>query len=174
MQTRVVFEMDEPTPEGDAVLISLTASIRKFCPDVQAAIFPRYNVDLSHCRMSEGIVNTAEIAQIEINKHPAFDMCIYISPRVVKAEKRLIPATIFVIRTREKLLAARVQVIHEKKIRPLVQKMIGPEVGLAHEQLFGTTRPDAEENAFGDTIAVAIHNSYMLAHTFLNTHMGTA
>ena len=175
MRTRVVFEMDEQTPEGDAVLMSLGVALRTHCPELQAAIIPRYNVDLERCRMAHGIVATAETAETEISEHPDSDLCIYLSPRAVAAAGRIIPATIFVIRNQVKLIAARVQVMHEAAIRVKVRKVIHPEMEMAKGILFGKNMPTASDNTFADSVGLAIGDCYMRAHAFLNgSYVGTA
>lgn len=175
MRARVIFEMDEQTPEGDAVLMSLGVAFRKHCPELQTTIIPRYDVDLERCRMAHGIVATAGTAETEITEHPDSDLCIYLSPRAVAAAGRIIPATIFIIRNQVKLLAARVQVMHEAAIRSKVRRVIFPEMEMAKGILFGKNLPTASDDTFADSVGLAIGDGYMRAHAFLNaSYVGTA
>jgi hypothetical protein len=46
MQARAIFELEEPTVEGDAILMSLSVSLSKYCPG-----FSRISVQRS-CQIS--------------------------------------------------------------------------------------------------------------------------
>lgn len=147
MHTRVVFEMDKETPESRAVLSSLGMSLKKYCPGLEVTVFPRYT-GLENCRIADGVVHTAHTAESEIAEHPDAELCIYLSPRTIVIAKRPVASTIFIIRDRSKLLAARIQVMHEEEIRPFVQHALHPEMEIAKKRLFGEHRPsEADENS---------------------------
>ncbi len=173
MLARVVFELDEQTQEGQAVLMSLGMSLRKYCPKLEVTVIPRYT-GLERCRIADGVVNTARTAESEIMENPDADLCIYLSPRTIVVSQRIIASTIFVIRDRSRLLAARIQVMHEESLRPLVHVALQPEMELAKRQLFGEHLPSADDEAFAETVSAAISHGYMQAHAFLHTYSGTA
>lgn len=167
MQTRVVYEIDEPSILADAVVAGLSLSFRSHCGELDCSVTARCTT-LANSRVADAIVSTAGIAQNELDENPATEMCIYLSPRVLMLDTNPITSTIFVIRNRIKLLAARVQVIHDERLRPTVQRLLCPEVEIAHSQLFGDRAPTTEDNELATIVSRAISAGYTQAGTLLS------
>jgi hypothetical protein len=168
MQARAIFELEEPTVEGDAILMSLSVSLSKYCPGFsRISVLARYHVPLTQCRMATGIVDTAALADAEIKQDPQLDMCILLSPRAVSAANRIIPATICVIRNRERVMGARVHMIQDVTTKSETERLVRPEILRAHEHLFGVCGPSTHDDAFADIIVQAIEDCYRNAYKFV-------
>lgn len=175
MHTRVIFEMDAPSAVCDAILIALRVSLGTHCPKLNPiSIVPRYDPEPPQCRMASGIVHTAEQAAAEIGRDPETDVCILISPRAISASRYIIPATIYVVRNREKLIAAGVHLIHNAPMRAEAQRLVFPETLHAKELLFGACGPTTADKAFADSVERAIDDSYQKSYVFVHSYAGTA
>jgi hypothetical protein len=131
-------------------------------------------VAVTNVRLAHYIVHTAQVARDELANDPHAERCIYLSPRTLPIPGRVIPSTIFAICDRQRLIAARVQVMHEERLRAVVQEAVRPEMELAHTQLFGDEPPLQSDEDFVRRVSIAIQEGYIQAYAFLRAPAGSA